>query len=573
MTRKDGEQLWKTHRRSFLVRRVRIAAAFGALGNLSVFVFDALMSPDLKNSLLTARLLQEVGMFAVLAATFLPVGKRYPQVLAVSLAAAASMPMVLIQQTLGATPITYFASYPLGIFGVGVLLPVSLGMHIGIQLIFLVFHALLPAWAAGTLTPDVLIFHAYLFTFTCLLTDTAVVLQERLHKRNFLSELELREANHRLQEESRNRADFFASVSHEIRTPLTLVIGNLHLLERYIAPQAKERRPLDTALRNGDRLLGLINELLDLERLESTGMLRKRPTDVAGLVVEAAANFESDRLLVLRGCDQPCLAEIDATQFKKVIYNFLSNAWKFTAPATGRIEVALEADHQWLHLGVEDNGQGIAPERIARIFERFHHSAAHPAGGTGLGLYIANEVVRLHDGRISVDSRPGHGSRFQVTIPRGTAALEPGAEFADDAHHEAPTETTLPGSEAQQHFRVLVVDDEADIREFIRVVLAEHYDVVLAGDGVAGLEQASRYRPDLIVVDSRMPRMNGLDMIRTLRQQPELAGTPVLFLTANSDLEARDEALHAGADDFLAKPFDERELRRRLEKLRVNLPV
>jgi PAS domain S-box-containing protein len=400
----------------------------------------------------------------------------------------------------------------------------------------------------------------------------------------------------------RAKTAFFSNVSHEFRTPLTLMLGPLEeVLARSQTDLTDFSRPhLEVVHRNGLRLLKLVNSLLDFSRIEAGRVqARYEPTDLAALTVELTSCFRSAMeragLQLIVAC--PPLSEavyVDRDMWEKIVLNLLSNAFKFTFE--GHIAVTLQQHEGSVELTVRDTGVGIPEEALPKLFERFYRvenlrSRTHE--GSGIGLALVQELTKLHGGRISVESRVGEGSAFVLSLPLGTAHLS-----EDQISHQAPHRTStlgaalyveealrwLPDDQRSQEdqatryepaawshaptvretekarARILVADDNADMRRYIARLLAERYTVEAVMDGEAALEAARQCRPDLILTDVMMPRLDGFALLRSLRNDPTLNTVPVIILSARAGEESRVEGLEQGADDYLTKPFSAREL-------------
>jgi PAS domain S-box-containing protein len=406
---------------------------------------------------------------------------------------------------------------------------------------------------------------------------------------------EARERADALAELDRAKTDFFSNVSHEFRTPLTLMLGpiedGLADQDQPLPPAQRERQEL--VRRNGLRLQKLVNTLLDFARIEAgRAQAAFVPTDLAALTVDLASSFDSAmtsggvKLIV----DCPPLPEavyVDPAMWEKVILNLLSNALKFTF--TGEIRLALKWLGDRVELSVQDTGTGIPVEELPRVFERFHRvegARGRSHEGTGIGLALVEELVKLHGGGVAVKSALGKGSTFTVSLPTGSAHLPqqllgtgartltstgigPGAFLAEvsqwDATSAPPRSTPAPVNAApsalQAGARILLADDNADMRTYVRRLLsAEGFDVEAVGDGEAALDAARRRQPDLILSDVMMPRLDGFGLLAALRADAAVAETPFILLSARAGEEARVEGLEAGADDYLTKPFAAREL-------------
>ncbi|MGI8934465.1 MAG: response regulator [Phormidesmis sp.] len=387
------------------------------------------------------------------------------------------------------------------------------------------------------------------------------------------------------------KTTFFQNISHEFRTPLTLTIGPLETaVERGEGLNAEQSV---IALRNSRRLLRLVNQLLDLQRLDAGKMQPTfRPCDLATFtdeVVEAFQNY-CDRQQIQLSTDIAACSPVylDLEKFDKVLYNLLSNAMKFT-PAGKSIVVRLKEANGKAQLQVQDQGIGIRADQLPCLFERFRQadgSANRSYEGTGLGLSLVKELSALHGGQVTVQSVYGEGTTFTIDLPLGAGHLPPSqvieqmlsaekgraaVELSDVEMVSASADqaVSLPpeaaGSQTERATfagaQVLVVDDNPDLRAYVSSVLQRQgYQVRTAEQGAAGLEMATAYNPDLIITDLMMPGVSGLEMIERIRKDTILQGTPVILLTAKVDDETRLEGMEQGADAYLSKPFNDREL-------------
>ncbi|MEO8003733.1 MAG: ATP-binding protein [Betaproteobacteria bacterium] len=388
-----------------------------------------------------------------------------------------------------------------------------------------------------------------------------------------------------LAEIDRAKTAFFSNVSHEFRTPLTLMLGPIDDIlakpEGGVYPES--RALLDVVQRNGRRLLKLVNTLLDFARIEAgRTQAAFEETDLSSLTAELASNFRSacERAGIGLRVQCPALAErvfVDREMWEKVVLNLLSNAFKFTLK--GEIGIVVRDAEKCIEVEVSDTGTGIPPESLPRMFERFHRvegARGRSHEGSGIGLALVQELVRLHGGEIRVASTFGAGTTFTVSLPRGSAHLPPGqvkksrASYSNELRADAYVEEVLSwlpdvapeGAKtvSQAVHRVLLADDNADLREYARRLLAEHYEVEAVEDGAAALAAARHTRPDIIVSDVMMPQLDGFGLIRELRADPMLRAITVILLSARAGEEARLEGLGRGADDYLVKPFSSREL-------------
>ena len=370
----------------------------------------------------------------------------------------------------------------------------------------------------------------------------------------------------RLHDLDRAKARFFATISHELRTPLTLLLGPLR-----DAASADDLAAHRAAMeRNGGRLLRLIDNLLDISRLEAGAFqVDRRPTDlvpfVRWLVAAFASRAEAEGLsLTYDAPERPVVAAVDRERIERIVFNLLENAFRHTE-AGGAVRVRLGADGGAAVLDVEDTGDGIPPEAVVRVFERFRQVEGRAHGSLGLGLSLVREWAEAHDGSVDVESRLGEGTRFRVRLPLSAAPPEPLAATPEPPPKapDAPPPATAPPDAPL----VLLVDDHDDVRAYLRSRIEPHYRIAEAADGLDGLEAACRLRPALIVSDVMMPGADGVELCRRLRAEPALAATPVLLLTARTDEAVLLDGLRVGADDVLAKPFYTDELLLRIENL------
>jgi signal transduction histidine kinase/FixJ family two-component response regulator len=406
-----------------------------------------------------------------------------------------------------------------------------------------------------------------------------------------------------LAEIDRAKTTFFSNISHEFRTPLTLMLGPLEdaLAEAADLPP-EQRGRIDLAHRNALRLLRLVNALLEFSRIEAGRVQATyRPTDLATLTAELASSFRSAtdgaglRLVI----DSPPLAEpvyVDREMWETIVLNLVSNAFKFTFD--GEIVVKLAQVDGRARLTVSDTGAGIPAAELPRIFERFHRvegARGRSYEGSGIGLALVHELVRQHGGEIGVESAEGRGATFTVSLPLGRAHLAadrvgPEADatlaavhaqpFVEEALRWLPDSSDGTGERpaggmvsivSGERRHVLLAEDNADLRGYIRRLLAEDGFVVeTAADGEAALNAIRANKPDLLLSDVMMPRLDGLGVLAAVRGDRALRDLPVILLSARAGEEAKVEGLAAGADDYLTKPFSARVL---LARVSVNIAM
>ncbi|MBD2079054.1 ATP-binding protein [Leptolyngbya sp. FACHB-17] len=396
-----------------------------------------------------------------------------------------------------------------------------------------------------------------------------------------------------LAELDRAKTVFFSNVSHEFRTPLTLMLNPLEDLLQSDQLPAAEREQIAVAHRNSQRLLKLVNTLLDFSRIEA-GRIQAvyEATDLASLTADLASVFRSaiekaGMQLVVNCLPLPEPVYVDREMWEKIVLNLLSNAFKFTFE--GQISVSLRPVDAAVELVVQDTGTGIPAHELPRLFERFHRVAGargRSYEGSGIGLSLVQELVKLHGGTVTASSVEKEGSTFVVRLPIGCAHLpseqiqsvriQASTATGAAAYVEEALEWVVERSEdsagvpARVSARILLADDNADMRHYLQRLLKEHYEVEAVADGQAALESARAQLPDLVLTDVMMPRLDGFELLRQLRADSQTREIPILLLSARAGEEAAVEGLEAGADDYLVKPFSAREL---LARVATNLEL
>jgi signal transduction histidine kinase len=418
------------------------------------------------------------------------------------------------------------------------------------------------------------------------------------------SQLETAIASARAKQHERDRAQalaaidraktvFFSNVSHELRTPLTLLLTPLDDVLSHDTLEDSDRQLLEIARRGGGRLLKLVNSLLEFSRIEAGRIeANYEPTDLGVLTSDLASVFRSafERGGVALLIDCPRLPEpafVDRDMWEKIVLNLISNAFKFTLQ--GQVRVSQQVDGDQIRLEVSDTGCGVAAAELSHLFERFFRGRPQQARtleGTGIGLSLVQELVKLHGGHIEARSKVGEGTRISLHIPRGSAHLPKeriSAErtmelahigalpFVEEAlgwlpdglqgHATQAAPTPLASSQA----RLLVVDDNADMRGYLCRLLGERWQVDSAADGAAALALVRKAPPDLVIADVMMPVMDGFELLSAIRADESIAKVPVMLVSARAGEEASAEGLRAGADDYVTKPFSARELLARVE--------
>jgi len=391
----------------------------------------------------------------------------------------------------------------------------------------------------------------------------------------------------KLEEVDKMKSNFYANISHEFRTPLMLILGPAEKLLSKLKDEDGQKQ-IGLIKGNAKRLLNLINQLLDLSRLEA-GRLKLNASlgNISQFVKGLTMEFESiaeqrDISLKIIMEKDDIEAYFDREKMEKIITNLLSNAFKFT-PAGGRITVLMkETILNQVEIIVRDSGIGIPKSELPKIFDRFYQvdgSITREHEGTGIGLALTKELVELHKGNIFIDSVEGHWTEVKLSIPLGKEHLSE-SDIIEPSDYELRKVDSLADflktdEEADEGMSehlidktiVLIVEDNPDVRDFVRDALKDTYHVEEAANGEQGLRRAEKIIPDLIVSDIMMPKMDGYEMTRRLRQDERTSHIPIILLTAKSDKDSKLQGLGLGADDYLIKPFDSDELLARIKNL------
>lgn len=403
-----------------------------------------------------------------------------------------------------------------------------------------------------------------------------IVREERLKADLRLEHLNFEKAK----EVDRIKTSFFTNISHEFRTPLTLISGPVQeLMEKY-ADDPRTQAKLKQIKRNSELLLRLINQLLDLARLEAgTLKLENSEGDIYTFVRSIARSFESfaqqkDISLFVEAPGIVHSITFDKNKVETIIINLVNNAIKFT-PSGGSVRINALAEESKLRLSIKDTGIGIPKENQEKIFERFHQvSEAHKEVGTGVGLSLVRELVALMGGSIEVVSSEGEGSEFKVIIPIQNALAD--LTKSVEESQQFVSEPTSNGSEGKKYEdanvrngaptgsvsvpQILVIEDNVDVREFIIDCLGSEFSFIEAENGAVGLEKAKSETPDMIISDVMMPIMDGIRMTEKIKTDIRTSHIPLIMLTAKSTEDSKLLGLRTGADDYLTKPFNKNEL-------------
>lgn len=401
---------------------------------------------------------------------------------------------------------------------------------------------------------------------------------------------EIEKVNSKLIEMDNYKNIFFQNITHEFRTPLTLIIG---YMERSLQAADDENSELvrqhRTVLSNSYRLLRLINQLLDISKFDENMMkLNEGPCDAVEFMRSIKSSFDPAALKKNIGYTFTAdtgrfLVMMDREKVEKILLNILSNAFKFTGDG-GTISVDLTTAGKNFTVSIKDSGTGIDEPMIGRIFDRFYQveqTTTRTREGTGIGLSLVREYINLYNGTIDVRSRKDEGSEFVITLPlrivenpeyvtigSSSVSREAAAVYTSDAETLQNRSVINDDTQSFKELKtVLIVDDNPDIRGYVRDILSPFYNVIEEENGLGGLKKATRHKPDIIISDIMMPQMDGYQMLAQIRENPKTAHIPVILLTAKSTEDEKIEGLDAGADDYIAKPFSDRELLARTRSL------
>lgn len=385
--------------------------------------------------------------------------------------------------------------------------------------------------------------------------------------------VELKNINQRIAREAEIKMNFFTNISHEIRTPLTLVMGPVEELINVNTLSDKQKKDLLTlASHNLSLLHDLVNEVLDLQKLQN-GMMKLKLVhfDLAKAINDWAENFkhmeiEQQVTLSVPSSVHPIWIEADRIKMTSIFVNLVGNAFKFTKPG-GAIRVTVnvdKSDPSELHLCVSDNGKGIKKMDLPHIFDTFYQSS-DTHGGTGIGLSITKSFVEMHHGTINVQSTEGLGTTFEITMPIRQTKIENSLTTKQEEN-----DTEIKYEDKNTRPKVLIIEDNAEMRNYIKLILSEKYVTIEAANGLEGYKKAQTAMPDIIICDVMMPVMDGQECCRKLKSTISVSHIPVILLTARSLDEHKTEGYESGADSYITKPFQAKLLLSRIENLLEN---
>jgi signal transduction histidine kinase len=604
---------FKDEGRDLLVSHLKFILSVGAFIYASFYALDYVLAPENHLIFLGLRLFVVFNYVAGIALLSSKFGPKIAAPLSVWGAYISTLAIAIMTIFLGGFQSNYYVGIVLVLFVTGLFLPWNVSVTIVNGLLTLLSYLVVNVFFSPPQSLKLIdaVSPFFFLSGSVFLTAAANYGKERTRRRDLRMRMQIEKANEELKELDNAKMRFFSNVSHELRSPLTLILGPLETLLKGKQNQ-QDTRPLLQAMEgNARRLLRQVNTLLDFAKVDA-GMLEcKYEFDNIARIIEGLATAARPHLtnrkidLVLEGLENIPDTAFDPDKVETMAANLLSNAIKFT-PDGGRITVRTAEEEELIWFEVEDTGIGIPEDKLDAIFERFvqvddKHNRRQE--GTGLGLAMVKQLAKLHAGRVTVRSKLGQGTTFRVELPKGadskilerrrvvgrrhedqisyartvalitTAAEEKSgtqretlladvlrSRFGDNPDIAERIRHTAP-PDAQ---KVLVVEDNPDLRLFVATNLADDYQVEMAKDGEEGLEWAKRWVPDLIISDIMMPRMDGYELTRQIRKDPSLSHVPVILATAKSGGDAVAEGLEVGANDYLAKPFELRELKARV---------
>jgi len=383
---------------------------------------------------------------------------------------------------------------------------------------------------------------------------------------------------------------FFTDISHELRTPLTLIASPIDHILKKEALSVNVREQLQVVQKNTNRMLRLINQILDFRKIQNKKMkLIIEAIQVADFLEEIKSSFTKlaeEKNIKLQIADSTHNAQlwVDKDKFEKIFFNLLSNAFKFSS-TENQIDILITDDIEHVIITVQDKGTGISKDRLKLLFERFESFASTNNIGfqasTGIGLSLTKELVELHGASIEVESESGKGSAFKVAFRKGVEHFGTSEEFVlhdlseaqvnteklEPLDEDIDEETDLTEKIVGELPKVLVVEDNSELRNFLKTALVANYEVYEAADGRTALDMALTCFPDMIISDIMMPDMDGLELARTIKGDINISHIPFILLTAKTDIESKLEALELGVDDYITKPFSLAYLEARIENL------
>jgi signal transduction histidine kinase len=610
------KQRLKDEGRDLLMSRLRNVLILGCFLYTSFYGLDIVAAPEHSLIFLGLRLFVMLNFVAGIAL----LSSKYGPIIAAPLSIwelyISTLAISVMTTYIGGFASSYYIGIMFVIFVAALFLPWSIAVTVASGLLTLVSYFTVNVFFGPPESVKIAkaVFPFFFLSGAIVFVIFANISKERTRRRDLRLRMQIEKANEELKELDNAKMRFFSNVSHELRSPLTLILGPLETLLKGNQNQQDVRPLLQAMEGNARRLLRQVNTLLDFAKIDAGKLECNYEYDnlgriLQGLTMAARPHLMNRKIdLVPEGLETIPDTILDPDKVETMAANLLSNAIKFT-PEGGRITIRTAEEKETIWFEVEDTGIGIPEEKIDAIFERFiqvDDKLNRRQEGTGLGLAMVKQLVKIHAGKVTVRSKLGQGTTFRIELPKRpdskllerrrvigrrhedqisyarTVALITSATDATQEKSETKKETLLAdvlggrfaeNQDIAERIRdtappdaqkVLIVEDNPDLRLFIGSNLADDYRVEMAQDGVEGLELARRWAPDLIVSDIMMPRMDGYEFTRQIRRDASLSQIPVILATAKSGGEAVAEGLEVGANDYLAKPFEIRELKARV---------
>ncbi|MEJ6581347.1 MAG: ATP-binding protein [Akkermansiaceae bacterium] len=578
-----GVAEFEAHEREIRHRNIPSTALVAAAISVTGFILDLFVYPDFFWQIQVIRLVATVISFLIyFRASRLSVddvSKYFASLLPLTIIVSICL---MIQITDGGNS-PYYAGLNLVLVALAILLRWTVKMGLKMSLYLIIAYVIAITASPEPAHPGILVNNFFFIGSNAILVIVGAYLYDLTRRSEFFLQkeiedrnLELAENQLRLQELDEAKTRFFANVSHELRTPLTIMLGTTETLRDRKVTDLDAR--LEVLHANGLRLLCLIDNLLDLVRFDQgDDRVNREPVDagqyILGIVTGVSHLADRKEISISCKADPPLpVLALDQDKLEKILLNLLINAVKFTSFG-GKISVITSYQKNNLQIEVRDNGIGMSPDKQEQIFSRFWQadtSSNRKFRGSGIGLSLVKSLVDLMNGEVRVESVEGEGSTFFITIPAQETTLptikeeipaDPVAEMHRQAMMSLPElgpssaiETTAQEGSSRD-FKILVADDEEDLRRFLASELARDHEVIEASDGVEALALTRQYEPDLVLLDYMMPDKNGMEVCRAIRADHRLSHIPVIMLTARADETVKIECLRAGASDFVSKPF------------------
>lgn len=389
------------------------------------------------------------------------------------------------------------------------------------------------------------------------------------------------------QEISDIKLRFFTNISHELRTPLTLITGPVEQLLNNKTIEGKVREQLFIIERNANRMLRLVNQILDFRKIQNKKMkMHVQQIDLLPFIRQIIENFnylanEQHINLSFKAPEYPVILWADTDKLEKIIFNLISNAFKYT-PKGKNITIEVTENEKIISISIIDQGVGMTKNQLKRLFVRFENFSdqhIHTQESTGIGLSLTKELVEIHHGTITVESQPNEGSCFTVTLQKGNSHFDSNTEFIvsedivnktiNSTHNDtAITISDKPKQKIEDNKNlILLVEDNNELRSFLKTILTESYNIVEADDGETGIRIACEQLPDIIISDIMMPHKNGIELLNELKNNESTSHIPIILLSAKSSIESKIEGMQYGADDYITKPFSATYLKARIQNI------